>query len=64
MSELSHLERMVSRKLKELGVPLQSSDNELWQALSRVVAPTICYQAARELRDRIWASKAIQERLL
>lgn len=49
MSELSHLERMVSRKLKELGVPLQSSDNELWYALSRVVAPTIYYQAAREI---------------
>ena len=54
-------ERNILAKLHDMGVPLDSPDEDLRRAFAEVVAPTACFRLACEMRER---ARPVQERLL
>lgn len=54
-------ERNILAKLRDMGVPLDSPDEDLRRAFAEVVAPTACFRLACEMKER---ARPAQERLL
>ena len=50
---LARREEAIIAKLADMGIPLDSPDEELRRAFRDVVAPTKCFRLACEMRDRL-----------